>query len=299
MDSSQGAIVVGEAGPDVSGALLVPWWSFTKTVLAGALLVLVDRGRVRLDAPIVPSAYSLRHLLQHTSGLRDYGGVREYHEAVAAGDEPWSREELLRRANAQDLLFNPGTAWAYSNIGYLFVRETIERAVDRDLDDALRLLIFQPLGVTDAFVAHTREDIRSAPWDHHKDYDPGWVYHGLVVGSPSAAASVLHGLLYSDLLSAEMKAEMLKPRSLGGPFPGRPAVNPSYGLGVMLDPAGPIGRVAGHTGQGPGSTSAVYSFVDLPVAKTFAAFVADDGDEAQGVLERHVQFLAQAFAGPR
>jgi CubicO group peptidase (beta-lactamase class C family) len=286
-------IVIGEAGSGLADAPLVPWWSFTKTVLAGAALVLVGRAQLDLDAPIEPLRFTLRHLLQHTSGLRDYGGVREYHEAVEAGSEPWSRVELLRRSRADDLLFAPGTSWAYSNIGYLFVREAIERAVDRDLNEALLALVFRPLGIGEVFVANYREEMRSTLWGH-EDYHPGWVYHGLVVGPPSAAASVLHELLYRDVLSAALRAEMLTPLSLGGPFPGRPAVDPSYGLGVMLDPASALGRVVGHTGQGPGSTAAVYSFADLAAPRTLAAFTPDDRAATQGLLEGHLHTLAKA-----
>ena len=46
---------------------------------------------------------------------------------------------------------------------------------DRDLNEALRLLVFAPLGIGNAFVATSREDMRSTPWGQ-EDYDPRWVY---------------------------------------------------------------------------------------------------------------------------
>ena len=70
-------------------------------------------------------------------------------------------------------------------------------------------------------------------------------------------------------------------------LPGRPFVAPSYGLGVMIDPQNALGRVVGHTGQGPGSTAAVYSFLDLKRPRTLA-FTADDRAKAQGALETHL-----------
>ena len=51
----------------------VPWWSVTKTVTAAAVLALVGEGRLDLDAPLAGRAYTLRQLLQHRAGLRDYG----------------------------------------------------------------------------------------------------------------------------------------------------------------------------------------------------------------------------------
>ena len=68
---------------------VVPWWSFTKTVIAAAALVLVQKKRLALDRPLADRRYSLRQLLQHRAGLTDYGELAAYHQAVAAGDEPW------------------------------------------------------------------------------------------------------------------------------------------------------------------------------------------------------------------
>ena len=52
---------------------IVPWWSFTKTVIAAAALVLVRDGKLLLDTPVTGKPFTLRQLLQHQSGLPDYG----------------------------------------------------------------------------------------------------------------------------------------------------------------------------------------------------------------------------------
>ena len=49
----------------------VPWWSFTKTILAAASLRLVAQGRLELDKPVAGKPYTLRYLLQHRAGLGD------------------------------------------------------------------------------------------------------------------------------------------------------------------------------------------------------------------------------------
>src|SRR5262245_34004640 len=150
-------LIIAEASESPQSQLLVPWWSFAKTVIATAALVLVDRRQLALDAPVASAPYTLRHLLQHTSGLPDYGPNPDYHRAVAAGDPPWAIDELLQRVNASTLLFAPGTRFSYSNIGYLLLRQLIERAADANLNDTLRTLIFDPLGIKGAFVASTAE----------------------------------------------------------------------------------------------------------------------------------------------
>jgi D-alanyl-D-alanine carboxypeptidase len=156
-------IITAEANETPEPQPLVPWWSFSKTVLAAAALALVDRRKLDLDVPVADAPYTLRHLLQHTSGLPDYGPNPDYHRAVAAGESPWTIDELLRRANPR-MLFAPGTRFSYSNIGYLFVRQLIERAADADVNDALRRLVFDPLGIEGVFMARSVEEFDAIVW---------------------------------------------------------------------------------------------------------------------------------------
>jgi len=125
---------------------LFPWWSITKTVFAAAVLRLADSGRLSLDNFYKDRPYTIRQLLQHTAGLNTYGGP-PYRAAVAAGDPVWPVAELLARVKADRLIFSPGEGWAYSNVGYLFVRQLIEETVDMEIDESLRVHVFEPMGI--------------------------------------------------------------------------------------------------------------------------------------------------------
>jgi len=217
-------IITAEATGHPEPQPIVPWWSFSKTVLAAAALVLVDRRKLDLDAPIVGAPYTLRHLLQHTSGLPDYGPNPDYHRAVAGGESPWTVDELLRRVNASMLLFAPGARFSYSNIGYLFVRQIIERAADADLNAALRTLVFEPMGIEGVFVASAPEDLDAIVWRNAQPYDPRWVYHGCIVGSLSAAATCLHRLMHDGLLVRLRRRRCLCPAATT-PTPTRPKIS--------------------------------------------------------------------------
>ena len=83
----------------------VPWWSVTKTAIAAAALTLVGEGRLDLDAPFAGRAYTLRQLLQHRAGLRDYGAMPAYQEAVARHDRraAWPSARAAGAAAAGDL----------------------------------------------------------------------------------------------------------------------------------------------------------------------------------------------------
>lgn len=250
---------IDDAGNVTSGGIPdpVPWWSFTKTVIAVAALRLVERGLLSLWDPVDGARYSLAHLLKHEAGLPDYGGVARYHEDVEAGKAPWPVERLLTALDADRLRYGPGEGWAYSNIGYLKVGQIIERASDLDLGDALNELVFQPAEVTTARLATTPEDLADVQMGEASGYHPGWVYHGLVTGTTADGARLLRALLTGALLQPETLALMVQGRSLpehrSALYP-----DPAYGLGVMHWAQNPLAHPIGHTGGGPGSKIAVY-----------------------------------------
>jgi CubicO group peptidase (beta-lactamase class C family) len=151
----------------------VPWWSFTKTVLAAAALALVRDGRLVLDDAVQDRPFTLRQLLQHRAGVANYGGLAAYHEAVARGDEPWPAAELLERTAAGRLRYEPGQGWDYSNIGYLMVRELIEQTTGEELNTAIFRLVLRPLGIEEARIASTPADLASVAMGSASSYHPG------------------------------------------------------------------------------------------------------------------------------
>src|SRR5258708_10761012 len=74
-DTPRCAILEGGALLETPGAeRSVPWWSFTKTVIAAAALALVRDGKLGLDEAVPGRPFTLRQLLQHRAGLTTYGG---------------------------------------------------------------------------------------------------------------------------------------------------------------------------------------------------------------------------------
>ena len=261
---------------------VVPWWSFTKTVLAATALALVRDGVLALDQPIYGEPFTLRQLLQHTAGLGDYSELADYHAAVQHRDDPWSVAELLHRSRANELRYPPGSGWRYSNIGYLKVRQLIEHTTQMSLELAVRRAVFEPLGVRGTKLARERSDLHGVVMGEADAYHPGWVYHGLLVGPLHEAARLLDRLLGGSLLPAEFDREMRSAHHVGPAISGRPWREPGYGLGLMIEMAGSDGPV-GHTGAGPGTTIAVYRRERDGTPITVAAFTCGDD---QGVVER-------------
>ena len=128
--------------------------SLTKVVVTTtALMILVDRRRVRLDASVaeyLPEFHSagtagitVRRLLSHTSGLRadlPRDTIRAASDAAA----------LLRLVYAETPRYPPGTGVLYSDLNAVLLGEIVRRASGESLDGFAAREIFGPLGMTDA-----------------------------------------------------------------------------------------------------------------------------------------------------
>lgn len=240
---------------------MVPWWSFTKTVLAATALSLVRDGLIRLDDPVLDQPFTLRQLLRHGAGLADYGELAQYHAAVSNNEPAWPANEMMQRLEGAQLRYSPGTGWRYTNVGYWFIARLIERLTDLTLDDAVIQRALCPLGLSNVRFAKTRADLQATHTASSSNYDPAWVYHGLLIGP---------GLLL----------EMQTARRLGGPIPGRPWITPGYGLGVMQGSIDGGYSLCGHTGCGPGSVIAVYRVCDGDASACSAVFAAGASEGA-------------------
>ncbi|EJN27367.1 penicillin-binding protein, beta-lactamase class C [Pseudomonas sp. GM78] len=287
---SNGALLTPEQ-PDTT----VPWWSFSKTVLAAAALTLVRDRLVNLDDRVAEGPFTLRQLLRHEAGLADYSELADYHAAVANNEAPWSADDMLQRLDASRLRYTPGDGWRYSNVGYLFIARLIERTTGLPLEEALKQRVFSPLGLSRVRLARTPSDLAGVNMGAASAYDPGWVYHGLLVGPLAEAALFLNRLLGGDLLPQSLLLQMQTVRTLGGPIPGRPWTSPGYGLGLMQGGVEGHRILSGHTGVGPGSVVAVYQWVGNDHNSSCCA-VFDEGAN-EGAVEAEVVKSLSAIDG--
>ena len=126
--------------------------SITKPVTACALMILVDRGLISLDAPAADylpeftggdrPSIKVRHLLSHISGMPDMlpenVSLRRAHEPV---------EVFVERAMQTPLLYKPATDFRYQSKGILLAAAIVERVSGQRLRDFEREEIFAPLGM--------------------------------------------------------------------------------------------------------------------------------------------------------
>ncbi|POY79746.1 serine hydrolase [Pseudomonas amygdali pv. morsprunorum] len=281
-------ILNGKHLPTKQSNVVVPWWSFTKPVLATAALTLVRDGLIQLDDQVQEGPFTLRQLLKHQAGLADYSELQEYHAAVADSQVPWPAAEMMQRLDGTRLRYAPGAAWRYSNVGYMLVAKLIERITGLSIEKALARRVFWPLGLTHARLAKTQEDLGEVYSENISSYHPGWVYHGLLVGPLSESTVLLNHLLTGQLLLPSLLQEMQHAIVLGGSMPGRPWATPGYGLGLMIGGTKSGHMLTGHTGVGPGGVIAVFHCSSGHNVATCSVF-DEGGDEGQveaKVLER-------------
>jgi CubicO group peptidase (beta-lactamase class C family) len=130
--------------------------STSKQFTAMTVLLLAERGKLSLDDPIrrwlphLPESLqpvTIRHLLEHTSGIRDYVTLWNLTnpEDDAALSETYVNELLLRQ---KELNFVPGTEFLYSNSGYYLLSQIVRPAAFRHLADLAEETVFRPLGMS-------------------------------------------------------------------------------------------------------------------------------------------------------
>lgn len=126
--------------------------SVTKVVATTtALMLLVDRGKVALDAPVVrylpefagsgTAAISVRQLLAHTSGLRGDLPIAAIRGAADAAS-------LLRLMYGETPRFVAGSRVLYSDINAVLLGEIVHRTTGESLDAFVAREVFTPLGMT-------------------------------------------------------------------------------------------------------------------------------------------------------
>lgn len=133
-----------------------PIGSISKQFIATAVAMLAKEGKLDLDAqisrfyPEVTGAeeITLRQLLSHTSGIRDYW-PQDYVPPVML--EPTTTDKIISQHASQPLDFEPGTQYQYSNTGYTIAGAIVEKVSGSTLMDFLTARIFKPLGMETVF----------------------------------------------------------------------------------------------------------------------------------------------------
>ena len=248
--------------------------SISKPVAAAAAMLLVEEGRLDLDAPI--SRYlpdyprgadiTTRQLLSHTAGVRHYRGDeflsnRPYEDVFAP----------LAVFSGDPLLFEPGTRYSYSTYGYSVVSAVVERAAGEPFARFVMRRVVEPLGLTtlqpewrDSIIPHHASFYTRARGDTTRinalavDQSNKWAGGGLVSSAPDL---VRFGL-------AMMQGRVLAPAGLAESWRKQTpeGAEEAYGLGWRIEHSAERGREVWHTGGSVGAASVLLLYPEDGVA---------------------------------
>jgi CubicO group peptidase (beta-lactamase class C family) len=279
-----------ETGRRVDEATIFHWASITKTLTGIAIMQLRDRGRLTLDDPVlhyVPElrevhnpfgpmeGITLRHLLSHSSGFRNstwpWGGGEPWHP-----HEPTRWEQLVAMMPYTEILFHPGSRYAYSNPGIVFLGQVIERLSGEGWEVYVEKNILRPLGMHRSYFDYTPHHLlkdRSnnysvrdgVPTPGGLDFDTGITvsngglnapvgdmarYLAFLTGAGSHEERALHRVVLERSSLEEMWREVV-------PVEETPTLRESMGLCFFLvDVEG--ARYPGHTGSQKSFQSFIY-----------------------------------------
>ena len=184
--------------------------SCTKQFTAMAIMLLVHDGKLRYDEsltdifpefPAYGTNITVRHLLNHTSGLPDYEELMDAAEKKK-GTAIWSPEKQIQDSEVLQLLekesqtkFAPETKWEYSNSGYVVLGLVVAKRSGESFGEFLRERIFTPLKMNHTLVFEKgRNEIANRAYGHSKKEN------GLVeTDQSSTSATQGDGGVYSNL----------------------------------------------------------------------------------------------------
>lgn len=262
--------------------------STTKSFTALAVLQLVDRGAVDLDAPVlryVPELrlaggelterITVRHLLQQTSGLPEAAGG-----PVLTSAADGTPADAVRELRGVRLTSAPGSRWQYSNGNYVLAGLVVERASGLSYADYVQRRIFQPLGMTRSFAAI--EPARQAGLSSGHRFWFGFPVNSGPTYRPGVLAA---GYLIS---TAEDLGRYLRMYLRGGVAADGRRIVSATGLRTMLDP-GPVAHLGpwadGHSARyamgwfvgGPWRQPATFHPGNSPDSTAMIALVPERG----------------------
>jgi CubicO group peptidase (beta-lactamase class C family) len=230
--------------------------SLTKQFAAAAILLLEERGKLKLDDPVrtyipdAPAAWdriTLFNLLTQTSGIPDYTDAPDFGDTMKLQRTP---AQLIAAVRDKKLDFAPGEKFAYSNSNYVLLSQVIEKTSGESYQKFVQDNIFTPLGMKDSgFDSAALMERRASPYSRRNICS---TTHDLLIWEKA--------LLDGKLLSPASLKKMLTPfRDARGP--GAP-YKAGYAMGVYVGTTVDGHREIAHTGSSAGVVTMMAAYPD-------------------------------------
>jgi len=244
--------------------------SVSKQFAGLAISTLVEEGKIALDddirkyLPEVPDfgkTITIRHLVHHTSGLRDW--PQALNVAGWRWDETFSFQDIMRMVRFQtELDFEPGEKYMYSNTGYNLLAELVARVSGKSFREWTEVYIFKPLQMNASqFLEDHRKVIRNLAYSYARSGDE-------FTKSPSALTALGSSSLFTNVEDLSLwvihfQKEVVAKNPVYLRMLEEGVLNngdkTGYGFGLGIGKSGGLATVA-HTGGWAGYRTAILNF---------------------------------------
>jgi D-alanyl-D-alanine carboxypeptidase len=277
--------------------------SISKMYIAAEILLLNEQRKIELDSSItkyLPPKYSqyikdaekitIRMLLNHTSGIREYNENPEFLSSVLMHPlQNFSSLDCVKAVAYQDLEFTPGSKYRYRNTNYLLLA-LIGDALTGDHTNYIKKNIFLPLGLRNTHYGKAPNYLKGlnlpeSYWDVFNSGIPVNItpFQKMTVecskGDDGIVCTTVDAVLF---LKGLMEGKLLKPGSMNQVmnFVKDEKGNNRYGMGMIYFDLEGL-QAYGHGGGGVGAGCGL---LYIPKFKTYVFFSTNLGVFAQGTL---------------
>lgn len=280
--------------------------SVTKHFTSTAILLLEDEGKLSLDdevrkwIPTLPDfgkPITIRRLLNHTSGLRDYFTLFALKGWQL--ERPITSSEVVDlMADQRDLNFAPGTSFNYCNTGYVLASEIVQRVAKEPMSAYLKRRVFTPLGMKSTLLNDNTSVVIPKKVDSYRKAGANWqrlTAPQMTVGD-GGLLTTIEDFAKWDLALKNDGIKLKKGRLLDRltDTSGFPAIGAKYGLGLFIDSFQGNKRIQ-HGGDWLGFNAQYAMFPDKGISiMTFA----NEGSQIGKSLNNEAAKLLLGTAAP-
>ena len=257
--------------------------SVSKQFTAMTTMMMYEEGKLNFDDPVdkyitgLPyPGITIRHLLNHTSGVPDYLDVMDKHwDKTKVADNADNIAYLIQYH--PPALFVPGARYAYSNTGYMLLASITEKVSGKNFVEFCRQRFFLPFKMTKTDIRsleakkglknlalghiYVKEKQRYVPADSFPEFNYA-IWLGKRVG-PGRVSSTSEDLLKWD--RALYSKKLVKPETLRQAFSPAKLNDGSsspYGFGWEIEKSPKLGRIVCHSGDNPGYKAQFIRYLD-------------------------------------
>lgn len=241
-------------------------WSITKQFTAAAVLILEERGLLRVedsfkkyfpDLGDLDPRITIHHLLTHTSGIFNYSNLPNSHKTFQRSYH--EKTDLIKFFTSKPLDFEPGTKYNYSNTGYYLLGMLIEKLSGKTYSEFLNENIFQPLEMLNTGVDDEKKIVENKASGYYLNNNDlihcSYINMKLILSSGAMYSTVKDLLIWDQALNSDKLLSRESIEKMNTPYKN----NYGYGVGINMNGSR---KVVNHNGGCEGFLAEIHRYIE-------------------------------------